>query len=175
MLRPYKKGTFTDICVLKMSAILKLNLQHVLPNEFEIVYNALFDFKKFGELHPYMTEVKILENRSPEYIEYEVVEELFFLGFIKNKPRYTARVMEPEKYKKIRYTSPVKKNIFLTVDFSFSVNKNGMLLVNEEIELRCNKIIGLLFLNILQKAHYQFFKNLRSLLHTSIEDIKTTT
>lgn len=174
MLRPYKKGTFTDICVLKMSAILKLNLQHVLPNEFEIVYEALFDLKKFGELHPYMTEVKIMENRSPEYIEYEITEEIFFLGFIKNKPHYTAKVMEPEKHKKIRYTSAVKKNIFLTIDLSFSVNKNGMLVVNEEIELRSNKIIGFLFLNILQKAHLRFFKNLRSLLSNSIEDVKTT-
>lgn len=157
-----------------MGSILKLNLQHFLPNDFEIVYGALLDFKKFGELHPFMTDVKVLENRSPEYMEYEIREEVVFLGFIKNKPRYAAKVMELEKHKKIRYTSAVKKNIFLTIDFSFSVTKNGKLLVNEEIELRCNKIIGFFFLKLLQKAHLQFFKNLRSLLHTSIEDIKTS-
>lgn len=157
-----------------MSALLKLNLQHVLPNEFEIVYKALLDFKKFGELHPYMKEVTLLEDRSPEYIEYQIVEEIYFFGFIKNHPRYTAKVIETSKHKTIRYTSPVKKNILLTIDFSFSVTKNGMLCVTEEIELRCNKIVGFFFLNILQKAHLQFFRNLRSLLHTSIEDIKTT-
>ena len=60
-----------------MSALLKLNLQHVLPNEFEIVYKALLDFKKFGELHFYMKEVTLLEDRSPEYIEYQSLHVFF--------------------------------------------------------------------------------------------------
>lgn len=157
-----------------MSSTLKFTLQHVVPNEFEIVYKALLDFKKFGELHPYMKEVTILKDCSPEYMEYQVVEEIYFFGFIKNHPHYTAKIVETAKDKTIRYTSPVKKNIFLTIDFSFSVNTHGMLLVNEDIELRCNKIIGIFFSNILKKAHLQFFKNLRNLLRTSIEDIKTT-
>lgn len=155
-----------------MSSGLLLTITHTLPDEFDIVYKALLDFKKFGELHPYMKEVTVMEDKSPEFIEYLVKEEIYFFGFIKNHPMYTARVMEVEKNKHIRYTSPVKKYIFLTVDFTFSKAGSGALLVQEEIKLVSNKLIGTVFLNILRKAHLQFFENLRRLLHNSIEDHK---
>ena len=155
-----------------MPSSLKLSLRHTLPNDLEIIYNILLDLKKFGELHPYMTEVSVLKDNSPEYIEYNIIEEIYLLGFIKNHPRYTAKVMELKKDKHIRYTSQVKKNIFLTIDFTFSINSNGSITVNENIELQSPKLIGLVFLNILKKAHLKFFENLKNVLHTSIEDVK---
>lgn len=154
-----------------MPSNLKLSLRHTLPNHPEIIYNALLDFKKFGELHPNMTDVRILKDNSPEYIAYNIVEEIYLLGFIKNHPRYTAKVMELIKDKHIRYTSQVKKNIFLSIDFTFSKNSNGSIIVNEDIALQSNKLVGRVFLNILKKAHLKFFEKLKDLLHTSIEDV----
>lgn len=156
-----------------MSAKTIFTLEHTLPNHFDIVYASLFDFKKFGDIHPFMTEVKLLDEK-PEYKEYSIVEEVYFFGFIKNNPTYNAKVMELEKGKHIRYTSPVKKNIFLVVDIFFSKDKNQNLIVTETFEVTANKAIGLIFANILKKAHLQFFNNLRAFLQTSVEDLKTT-
>ncbi|PBQ33429.1 hypothetical protein CNR22_17130 [Sphingobacteriaceae bacterium] len=155
-----------------MSAKTIFTLEHTLPDHFDLVYASLFDFKKFGEIHPFMTEVKLLDEK-PEYREYKIVEEIYFFGFIKNNPTYTAKVIEIEKGKHIRYTSPVKKNIFLTVDIRFSKDKTKNLIVTENFEVTANRLIGMVFANILKKAHLQFFKNLKVFLHTSIEDIKT--
>jgi len=154
-----------------MSSKIQFNLQHSLPDHLEMIYTSILDFKSFGEIHPFMKEVTLLNDNHSEYKEYKVVEEIYFLGLIKNHPTYTVQVLELEKNKHIRYTSPVKKFIFLSVDIRFSKNKNGSLLVTETFEITSNKIVGMVFAGILKKAHLQFFKNLRSLLHTAIEDI----
>lgn len=153
-----------------MPSTTKFTLQHTLPDQLDIIYPALLDFKKFGEIHPYMKEVKLIKDNLPEFTEYSIVEEVYFLGFIKNNPTYTAKVFEVEKNKRIRYTSPVKKSIFLTIDISFSSNKNGTLLVTEEFEIGCNKLMGLVFKNILVKAHLKFFQNLKELLQKNREE-----
>jgi len=139
----------------------------------EIVYNALLDFKKFGDIHPFMTEVKIVHENLPEYVEYCIVEEVYFLGFIKNRPRYNAKVMELEKNKHIRYTSQVKKNIYLVIDLNFSENKNGSLMITENFEITSNKLMGRVFVGILKKAHLKFFENLKQFLHNSVEELHT--
>lgn len=150
------------------------SLEHSLPYHFDVIYASLLDFKKFGEIHPFMSEVKVLNDNYPDYIEYVIVEEFYFLGFIKNHPAYTAKVTEVEKGKHIRYTSPVKKNIFLVIDIRFSTDKNQTIRVREDFVITANKVMGLIFANILKKAHLQFFKNLRSFLHTSVEDFNTS-
>jgi|GEM_PF-1778040 len=155
-----------------MSTPTTFTLQHNLPDVHEFVYETLLDFKKFGEVHPFMTEVTVIKENLPEYVEYNIVEEVYFLGFIKNRPTYTARVMEIEKNRHIRYTSPVKNFIFLTIDITFSKNKNGSLLVTEKFEIQSNKLMGILFGNLLKKAHLKFFANMKKLLHTSVEDVQ---
>ena len=154
-----------------MASITQFSLQHTLPNQFDLVYTTLLDFKKFGEVHPVITKVTVIKENLPDYIEYSIEEEIYLLGFIKNQPKYTAKVMEVEKNKHIRYTSPVKSFIFLTVDITFSAAKNGSLLVTESFEIKTNKLMGLIFKNILSKAHLQFFKNLKKVLHNSVEDL----
>jgi hypothetical protein len=148
-----------------------LTLQHKLPNDFQIIYNSLLDLKKFGELHPHMTGVDIIANASPEFVEYHIVEEVYFFGFIKNHPVYDAKVVEVKKDEHIRYLSQVKKNIYLTVDFTFTKNKNGSLIVNEIIAVTSNKLMAAVFMNILKKAHLKFFSNLNTFLLNSVEDV----
>ena len=154
-----------------MPSTTNFTLQHILDDQFEVVYNSLLDLKKFGELHPHMTGVTIIQNKLPEYIEYNIIEEIYLFGFIRNHPDYNAKVLEIEKNKHIRYTSPVKKNIFLTVDFTFSKNGKGTLLVTEKIEIKSNKFMGMIFGGILKKAHLKFFDNLSKLLQNSVEDV----
>lgn len=146
-------------------------LQHKLPNQLDLVYSTLLDFKKFGEVHPYIKKVETIQNNLPEYVEYSIFEEIYLLGFIKNYPNYTAKVFEIEKNKHIRYLSPVKKSIFLSIDLTIQTAKNGTLTVTEAFEIKSNKLIGLIFSNILKKAHLKFFENLKTILHNSIEDI----
>jgi len=160
-----------SLLLLSMPTHTKFTLEHKLQGDFEIVYSTLLDFKKFGEIHPYMTEVSIIKEQ-PEYIEYNIVEEIYLFGFIKNYPTYTARIMELKKDQHIRYTSPVKKNIFLTVDITFSHQANGSLLVTEAFEIQSSRLMGRMFGNILKKAHLKFFENLNKLLRTSVEDIR---
>ncbi|WP_317896737.1 SRPBCC family protein [Aurantibacillus circumpalustris] len=149
----------------------QFTLQHHLPNQFDLVYSTLLDFKKFGEVHPVITNVTIIKENLPDYIEYSIEEEIYLLGFIKNRPKYTAKVIEVEKHKHIRYTSPVKSFIFLTIDLTLTTGKNGLLQVTETFEIKSNKVMGLVFKNILSKAHLQFFKNLKKVLDNSVEDL----
>jgi hypothetical protein len=149
-------------------------IHHQLPGEFDLIYSTLLDFKKFGEVHPYITKVETIKSNLPEYIEYSIFEEIYLFGFIKNYPKYTAKVFEVEKLKHIRYLSPVKKSIFLTIDITFQVNKHGTLTVTEAFEIKSNKLMGLVFSNILKKAHLKFFENLKIILHNSIEDVTIT-
>jgi hypothetical protein len=149
-----------------------LQLQHKLPENFEIIYGSLLDLRKFGELHPHMKEVRVTWDNSPEFIEYHITEEVFLFGFIKNRPKYTAKVIELEKNKRILYTSQVKPSIFLNVDFTFTQNKKGEIVVNETIELNAGKLISMIFLGMLKRAHLQFFENLNLFLQNSVEDIE---
>lgn len=146
-------------------------LEHTLKGDFEIIYSCLLDFRKFGEVHPYMTGVTVI-TEQPDYIEYDIREEVYLFGFIKNHPRYSARVMELKKHEHLRYTSPVKKNIFLTVDLTFATRSNGTIVVTEAFKIESNPILARVFGNILKKAHLKFFDNLNTLSRISVEDVK---
>ena len=154
-------------------ATTQFSIEHTLPNQFDLVYSTLLDFKKFGEVHPVITRVTVIDEKLPEYVEYSVEEEIYLLGFIKNQPRYTAKVIEVEKNKHIRYTSPVKSSIFLSIDFTFSFNNKGLLVVTETFEIKSNKLIALAFKAILHKVHIQFFDKLKKILNNSVEDLAT--
>ena len=126
---------------------------------FGLVYNSLLDFKEFGHLHPCMKKVEIVEEAA-SYKVYSVEEVVYLLGFVKIRPAYDARVIELEKNKCIQYTSQVKKNIYLSILFTFSNASDGRLSVKEEIEISSNKLAGTLFLSILKKTHDQVFEKL---------------
>ena len=139
-----------------------LQLNYEFKSNLSAIYENVLDLKKFGAFHPHMTDVKIISDANQKEIEYEIFEEIYLFGFIKNHPHYNATVVEVEKGKHIRYVSQVKENMLLTIDFTFSENKeNNTTKLSETIEVTCNKIMGSLFLPILKKAHIRLFEKMR--------------
>jgi hypothetical protein len=140
-------------------ATLRFSLLHTTSRPFDLVYNSLLDFKKFGELHPSMKQVDILEQKNG-HGAYSVKEEVFLFGFFKIKPEYDAKVIEVDKSKCLQYTSQVKKNVYLDIHFTFLNKQDGKLEVNEEIQLTCNRLVGAVFMNILKRSHREVFRKL---------------
>lgn len=136
-----------------------------LTDEFNIdsklLYELFLDLRKYGKYHPVMTDVKIVLDKSPEYIEYEIDEIVKLFGFIKMNPNYKAKVYEIEKGKHLQYTSQVKPTVFLTIDLYFSENY-GKTKVDEHISVTGNIIITTIFLGILKKAHLGLFQNIKT-------------
>jgi hypothetical protein len=97
-------------------------LNHSFDGKIEAVYDYILDFKKFGEIHPYMKEVTDLSKIKPNSTNYEVKEEAFLLGFLKTKPIYEVEVIELEAQKHVRYFSHIKGAILLNIDFIFREN-----------------------------------------------------
>lgn len=160
-----------EFVLLRMSVTQRLQLTHPLSNQFDLIYQTLLDFRQFGKIHAYIQEVKIIQDQSPEFIEYRVFEEIYLLGCIKNNPVYDVKVYEVEKNKHIRYVSQVKKNISLIIDLHVTKESPSVIVVQEKFEVKANFFLGKVFLMILNKAHLQFFENLRKILHNSIEDV----
>jgi hypothetical protein len=136
-----------------------------ITDEFNIdskwLYEQFIDLRKYGKYHPVMTNVKVVLDKTPEFIEYEIDEEVMLFGFIKIHPNYKAKVFEIEKEKHLQYTSQVKSTIFLTIDIYFSEN-SGKTNVEEQISVTGNKIITTIFLGILKKAHLGLFQSLKA-------------
>jgi hypothetical protein len=142
-----------------MASKYSIILNHTLKKDADFVYNHLLDFKKFGEVHPYMVKVEELE-RYDEFVNYNVKERrVMILGIIPMWPVYTAKVFEVEKGRHIRYTSPVQKGVDLVIDLTLN-HKGGVTHVNEYIEVTTNPIIAKVFLGILKKAHLEVFEKL---------------
>ena len=139
----------------------KLTLTNEFNTDSKLLYEQFLDLRKYGKHHPVMTDVKIVSDNTPEYIEYEIDEVVKLFGFIKMYPNYKAKVFEIEKEKHLQYTSQVKPNIFLTIDIYFSEN-SGKTKVEESISVTGNKIITAIFLGILKKAHVKLFQNLKT-------------
>ena len=139
----------------------KLTLTNEFNTDSKLLYEQFLDLRKYGKHHPVMTDVKVVSDNTPEYIEYEINEVVELFGFIKMYPNYKAKVFEIEKEKHLQYTSQVKPNIFLTIDIYFSEN-SGKTKVEESISVTGNKIITAIFLVILKKAHVKLFQNLKT-------------
>lgn len=138
--------------------------------ELSAVYEFVFDFRKFGELHPYMVEVNELTKTINKGIEYEVKENTLLMGFLKMKPEYKAEVIEIESNKHVRYVSKVKGGIVLVIDFKFTQERNThQVLISETIEVKGNRLLIAYFLMIVKKAHLQLFENLAHQLKKEIE------
>lgn len=160
----YNKVTKLQVPVLFSFAdmLQTFTLIHKTEAGAEPAYDMLLDLKKFGALHPYMTLVEIID-RQLHYTEYRVNEEVFIFGFIKNNPEYSVRVIEMEKQKHIRYTSQVKRFIFLSIDFFIEKQYDGSTVIHEKLSIRCNKLIALVFSDILRRSHAIVFAKLRNL------------
>jgi hypothetical protein len=129
-----------------------LTIKDDFKTDIGILYDHFYDFRKYGQLHPFMKEVKVVSDNSPEFIEYEVYEELKLLGFIKYCPNYKVKVFEKNKCRHIVYTSEVKKGVSLTINLYFNEN-DGTVNFREDIEVSGNPIIVSVFLRIVKNAH----------------------
>lgn len=138
-----------------------LKLEDEFEVDIQILYDQFCDFKKYGMHHPVMKTVKMVEDKSPEYVEYEIDEEVLLFGLIKIRPNYKAKVIEIEKNKQLRYTSQVKSYVFLIIDLHFT-ESNGKTKMVEHIEVTTNLFVALVFLDILKKAHLKVYQNIKS-------------
>ena len=138
-----------------------ITLYYTVHQPFDRIYLSLLDFKQFGQLHPYMKSVEIV-NQSEHAIEYLVHEKLKLWGFTPIAPCYKATITEVEKNKHIRYWSEVQKGLFLTIDFTFKTYaENTSTEVYEQIALKGTPWVHTIFLSILKKSHRHIFKVLQ--------------
>ncbi|MCD6017439.1 MAG: hypothetical protein K0S53_560 [Bacteroidetes bacterium] len=138
-----------------------LKLEEEFDVDIHVLYDQFCDFQKYGMHHPVMKTVKIVDDKRPEYIEYEIDEEVLLFGLIKIRPNYKAKVIEIEKNKKLRYTSQVKSYVFLIIDFHFT-ESDGKTKMIEHIEVTTNRFVAFVFLDILKKAHLKVYQNIKS-------------
>ncbi|HXB40777.1 MAG TPA: hypothetical protein VNZ49_09560 [Bacteroidia bacterium] len=136
-------------------------LNYLLKGDPLNYYSAVLDMRIFGHHHPYMREVKVLQN-TPEFTEYNIKEMVWIFGFIPQWPDYNAKVFELNKNKHIQYTSAVKKGLDLSIDFVFSDNVNRTTGITENIKLTGNKIVSKILLETIKKSHTVLFKNLEA-------------
>jgi hypothetical protein len=147
----------------------KIHLEHFFDGGFDDIYEYISDLRKFGEIHPYMKEVKIISDApNISCTLFQIKEETTLLGFLKIKPEYEAEVMSIKNKKKVIYFSVIQNRIILKINFTFEENllKNNILLT-EQIELNGNALLIAYFASILKKAHLLTFENLRKKLKAS--------
>lgn len=144
-----------------------LILNHSFTGDLARVYDSILDFRKFGQLHPYMVNVHELNKTDMNGMAYKVNEEVLLLGFLKMRPEYNVEVLEIEKDKHVRYVSNVKGGIVLVIDFNFVYDKNThQVELAEHIVVKGNRWLIAYFITILKKAHLQLFDNLACSLET---------
>jgi len=143
-------------------------LDHYFDRKFDDVYEHILNFKKFGEIHPWMKKVTELSKNEPKSINYKVNEEALLLGFLKIQPTYEVEVIELEAQKHVRYFSHIKSAILLIIDFVFPENvSNTAFNLTERVEIKGNPLLIAYFASILKKTHLQTFENLRKQQKTS--------
>ena len=143
-----------------MAAKQTLTIKDDFKTDIGILYDHFYDLRKYGQLHPYMKEVKLVSDNSPEFIEYEVCEELKLLGFIKYCPNYKVKVFEKNKHQHIVYTSEVKKGVFLTINLYFNENSQ-VIHFREDIDVSGNPIIVSVFLQIVKHAYNKLYHSMK--------------
>jgi hypothetical protein len=142
-----------------MISVYQRKFEYEINAPVNFVYGHFNDLRKFGELHPYMTEVTKLDENT-----YRIKEKVMLFGFIPMKPVYEAKVFETDPGKNIFYTSDVKKGVGLKINFEFKEDlPKGMTLVIETIEVTAGKITAGMFLDLMQKAHKITLTNLMNI------------
>jgi hypothetical protein len=137
-----------------------LQLNYNLKGNIQSLYPSVLDMRLFGKHHPYMTEVKLLQSTN-EFSEYDIKEKVLLFGFIPHRPRYTAKVFEIEKEKRIKYTSLVQGKIDLAIDFNFTHNEStNTTNLDESIVVSGNGIACKILIDIMKKSHRILFNEI---------------
>lgn len=139
----FKKATL-------QKASLTYTITHVPP---QVVYNCLLDFREFGGLHPYMVTVEHLRKLGPGCTEYKVNERIKFARLFPYSPQYNVAVTEVENGRHVTYTSNVKWNINLRIDFHLAGGPANTTHITEHIAIAGNRLLAAVFMRILKRAH----------------------
>lgn len=122
----------------------------------ESLYSHFQEFEKFGALHPFFTRV----TKTAENIFF-VNERVLLFGFLPMEPQYSVEVHEMKGA--IRYLSEVRKNVKLEINFSFE-EKDHYTDITEVVTVKTNRIIAMILLNTIEKAHSEIFRKLEKLV-----------
>lgn len=137
-----------------------ITLLHYISGDTARAYPLLLDLRAFGRQHPYMTDVRLLHHHPPKvrYAVYETIKLPFFLTV---RPQYQADVMEIIPDQHIRYQSEAPGGLTLQIDFYFEHTTDRRLLIREEVEVKGNRLLNALFVQILSKAHRRTFARIQ--------------
>ncbi|MGZ3861784.1 MAG: hypothetical protein ACXVPN_00130 [Bacteroidia bacterium] len=148
-----------------------LQFNYNFKGKAEKAYEAILDMRQFGKYHPYMTTVDVLQT-TPDFTEFDIREKVLLLGFIPNKPHYTAKAYEVEKGRHIRYTSNVKSAIDLVIDFYFNYKEESHItFLNENVKIMGSSIPAKILGSIITKSHKILFSEMHKHLYLKNEGI----
>ncbi|MGZ3903415.1 MAG: hypothetical protein ACXVC6_06965 [Bacteroidia bacterium] len=143
----------------------KLQFSYIFKGKAEAAYNAVLDMRQFGKYHPYMTHVAVLQTTN-DFTEFDIKEKVLLLGFIPNRPHYTARSFEVEKGKHIRYTSSVNTIIELVIDFHFNYKEEtNITAMNEYIAITGRIVPAKILGGIMTRSHKILFSEMQKQLN----------
>lgn len=151
--------------------MLQHTIKQVINAPLDRVYEGIADLRRYGEIHPYMVEVKQIDGEDANATYYRVKEDFLLYGFIPMKPVYDAKILEQEKQKHVQYVSDVMPGVHLTIDFRFVCDEGtGCTEITETILLDAPVLIRTVFMGILKRAHNLFYKKLKDLLQPTLNN-----
>lgn len=118
----------------------------------EDVYASLADFKKFGALHPYMTNVEAMADG------FRVEEKVPLLGFLKISNTYHVRVQTLPQLCQVVYLSQIKKSVALKI--TWTVTREDGVSIEEHIDIQANPIVRYILGTVMKNAHQKVINNL---------------
>ncbi|MCE3279757.1 MAG: hypothetical protein K0S44_1948 [Bacteroidetes bacterium] len=140
-----------------MKNTLTLNAKIKAPKEN--LYPYFLDFQKFGDLHPLITKVT-----KTGINKFHIYESVLLLGFIPMKPNYPVEVTEENGA--IIYNSNVKKGVDLHIKITFEEDLHtGLTTITETVNVKAMRLVAIILLNTMKKAHSQLFDKLKNQFH----------
>ena len=139
-----------------------LHLTHEVSGSLQAIYPYFSDLTQFGFLHPLMVEVtnQYDQTRGQYYL---IREAVYLLGMIPFFPEYTARVIEVEPGKHLRYVAQVRPTVQLDIDWIFTEDlARQVSVIEENVCVRGNKLTSKVLLNAIKKSHKTLIENLRA-------------
>jgi hypothetical protein len=110
----------------------------------ELAFETLSDFKKFGALHPYMTNVEAVDDA------YLVNETVPMFGFVPIKNEYRVYVEAKPLEQKVYYRSPIKKSVSLEIVWQVKDQK-----LMETITIHANPLVRFILGIVMKRTHRQ--------------------
>ena len=131
-----------------------MTIHYTINTSAENAFNTLADFKKFGALHPYITQV---EKKNDTYWVKEVVT---LLGFIKVPNQYSVQVVSSQPNNTVHYQSQIKKSVSL--DIIWTIQAGGTTTITEIINIKAHPIVKFILGSIMRKVHKQVIDQLNA-------------